>query len=94
MQEIRDKTLQQTSKEDPVVQVCDYVAFLSESKGQGRRRRVPREVELIGYGGRFSEIKNGGGRVDEIATEVLGDSVPPEDAERVFLERLRRRHAT
>ena len=76
---------------DPIAVECTYVCFVSRSNGRGRKARiVPRQVELIGYGGRFYSVSDGKGPFDEIATEVLGEGVDPKEAEKIFLERVRR----
>ena len=66
----------------------DYREFLKEEEKAGKA--VPRQVEIIGYGGRFYSVSDGKGPFDEIATEVLGEGVDPKEAEKIFLERVRR----
>lgn len=99
--EIEREVIKESLESDPVAILCDYARFLSGSKGRSRgrnrsksrkpiRRSETKLVELIGYQRRFHLYIDGKGPVDEIATEVLGCSVRPEDAERVFLEKIRR----
>jgi len=77
---------------NPVAKSCKYVRFLSISRGRGRERRYPLEIELFCYSGRWRAIINGveAKGIDCIATEVLGDSVPPEECTKIFLEKLRK----
>ena len=74
---------------DPVAKDCILVEFISRSKGRNRKRSHWKEIRLLGYGGRFHDIsRNGRGPTDEIATEVLGNTVAPDEAEREFFKRL------
>jgi len=75
---------------DLVAVACTYVCFVSCSNGRGRKPRPPRQVEIIGYNGKFYSVRDGKGPFDEIATEVLGDAVDPKEVEKIFLERVRR----
>ena len=86
---------------DPVLTSCDYVSFVSRTRGRslGRNRKpreVPRrrvegwtEVELLRYQGRWRRVTDVKGGLDKVATEVLGDTVPAEDAVSELLWRLR-----
>ena len=74
---------------DPVARQCRHALFVSQSKGRGRRRKGPKEVELICYRSQCVEYKDGRGLIDEWATEVLGKSVDSEQAEEEFLRRVR-----
>lgn len=78
------------------------VSFVSKSKGRSRGQGRPRssfpikrkhwiEVELAGRPGcRFYLIREDHFKgSDDIATEVLGSSVDPQEAERTFMARLR-----
>ena len=68
---------------DVVNQVVTKHSFVSYSKGRKRRRRYPKEVDLIKYGYFFHLAKNIAW--DEIATEILGDI---EDAEAILIGRV------
>ena len=73
----------------------DYREFLKEEEKAGKAEArandpIPRQVEIIGYGGRFYSVSDGKGPFDVIATEVLGEGVDPKEAEKIFLERVRR----
>lgn len=74
---------------DPVAQQCKHASFVSRSKGRGKLRNNPKEVELICYRGKCIENRDGCGPLDKWATEVLGDSVDPDRAEEEFLRRVR-----
>lgn len=78
---------------DPVRKNCKYVVFLSFSKGRGRKRKHPVEVELVRYEGKCHLIIPGylGNGIDGIATEVYGDTVHPAEAASRLLEDLRKR---
>src|SRR5581483_6669042 len=39
--------------DDPIASNCEYKSFRSNSKGKGRRRKMPRQIALIGYNGKF-----------------------------------------
>lgn len=66
--------------ENPLADYCERVYFVSESKGRGRKRKAPKEVELVKIlpSGRCHLIRdiptNG---LDNLAEEIFG-RVPPE----------------
>lgn len=82
---------------------CDYRNFLSRSKGRSRgrnrrpsakprRRFAPKEVELIStdYGRSYHEYHDGYGHgFDEVAQEIYGDTVAPDQLEAILLRDLR-----
>lgn len=44
--------------EHPVANMCEYISFVSYSNGRGRKKRKrPREVELLTYGNRTYVLK-------------------------------------
>lgn len=74
--------------QDPVHQRFKIVRFVSKSKGRGRRRRNPVEVELIHdmhNFGRYNSISKF--QFDGIATEVL-PMIHKADVEQEFRRRL------
>lgn len=69
---------------DRIALNCTYTSFVSTSKGRSRGRARARslnpraarkiwiEIELLGYRGRYHQIKDDGSNgIDEIATEVF-----------------------
>lgn len=93
--EVEMGVMQETLKNDLVARQCDYVRFTSYSKGRDRyggrrRRRYAVEVELVGRGKRHIQLNEGGLRgLDRWAEEVLGESVPADEALAEFIRRLR-----
>ena len=82
----------------PIRKDIRVVRFTSTSKGwrNGRRvrRKYPRLIKLICYGPRCvsaERLAEGKGPVDDWATEIVGEMVPPgKSSLDVFLEELRR----
>lgn len=77
--------------QDPVAQQCEYRYFVSNTYGKGRMRPRSKEVELFRYKpGRWRKLTGRNARVDEVAKEVLGDTVPGDEQIEEFLIRLRK----
>ncbi len=55
-----------------------YQAFLSQSKGRDRKRKHPKEVELVGRNGRFHLWHNA--PFDEWSDEIYGHDYPDADS--------------
>jgi hypothetical protein len=87
-----DEARDEAAAADPVARFCDYVSFVSWSKGRGRKRERPVEVELVGYDGRFVTLKDFPTNVlERIAQEVLSEHVNEADFNlyEEFLRRVR-----
>ena len=75
------------NQNDPVHRDIRYVYFVSRSKGRGRKRREPVEVSLLSYRkGPFTSWNKF--PFDDRATECLGRSVSPENAETEFIKQI------
>jgi hypothetical protein len=90
--EVEKDAASAVEQEDPVSSQCRRIYFISRSNGRGRRQRPnPREVELIEYGRRVhSTTAKKGPRIDTIAAELLGDTVPGGDQLDEFFRRFRK----
>ncbi len=78
-QELAWHEIQQEYSGNPLAGKIKKVSFVSTSNGKGRKKRKKyREVELVGYAGRFHTLKDHPtGRLDRLAEEVISqDSVP------------------
>lgn len=64
-----EQGLQEYLSTDKLACSITYVAFLSYSKGRNRKRRYPKEIELIRYDNGYHYPHNF--RWDDIATEVM-----------------------
>ncbi len=64
---------------DPVAQNCEYKHFKSNSKGRGRKRRNPEDIEFLGYNQKFHMINEDDrfSGIDVIADEILEGTIPP-----------------
>ena len=60
----------ETLETHPVHMKCSYARFVSRSKGRNRKRRIPLEVELVGYRNRSYLEHNF--PYDTVSTEVYG----------------------
>lgn len=87
---ISDEVRREVSEELGV----DYVSFVSYSKGRGRKRRNPQDVELVEVGrGRYRLlVDDPDGELLQLAQEALGDTVDERDVNlwEEFVRRLRR----
>ena len=94
-EEVEAEGMREALRGDPVARLCDYVRFTSYSKGRNRygerrKRKCAVEVELVGRGNRYVTLNEGGlGGLDRWAEEVLGESVPADEALTEFIRRLR-----
>lgn len=74
--------------DDPVAQNCTRISFVSTSNGRGRPLRSPREVNFVRHNGKNYTLSENSGRLDEIADELLGETVRPEFRRHAFIQKV------
>ncbi len=75
------KAIAEYRLQDRVYNLVTLRAFTSYSKGVGRRRRYPKDIQLVKYTDGFHLAKNF--HWDKYATEIMGDI---EDAEAELID--------
>lgn len=79
-----------TDRNDPVLSQCRLIEFVSYSKGRGRKRKFPIDVQLLQYNGKcytLTDVPTNG--LDIVAKEILEGSIQPgEDEFKVLMRHL------